>query len=221
MPAAPAIRILIVDDHPLVRLGLSSLLSQQAGLVVCGEAHNGASALRSIDEFSPSVIIVDLSLSDGSGLELIRRVAHSHRSIRMLVCSRHDESLYARRALQAGAVGYVSKHEASATIVGAVRKVATGGFYLSDAMTDRIAGLPVEGQNRDERFRIASLTNQELEVFQSIGNGLSAGEIARKMHLSVKTIETHRRRVMQKLDESSITRLASDATRWVLTHNPP
>ena len=212
-------RILIVDDHPIVREGLSSLLSKQPDFEVCGEAHDIPSALKLVDETRPHVVTIDISLENGSGLDLIRRIAKGDQSIKMVACSLHDETLYAERALHAGARGYVNKHEATRTIVKAIRQVLDDKVYLSDRMSERLAHRLIGGRGKVERPAMESLTDRELEVFQMIGKGLTTPEIARKLHLGVKTVETHRRRIKDKLKLTNTAELARDAAQWVLENS--
>jgi DNA-binding NarL/FixJ family response regulator len=210
------IRILIVDDHPIVQEGLSSLLSKQPDFEVCGEADDAASALRLVDETQPHVVTIDISLGRGSGLDLIRRIAERNPSIRLVACSLYDETLYAERALQAGASGYVNKHEATRTIVKAIRQVLDGKAYLSDQMSERLAHRLIGARGKLERPAVETLSDRELEVFQLIGKGLTTPEIAAKLHLGVKTVETHRRRIKEKLKLANTAQLARDAAQWML-----
>jgi DNA-binding NarL/FixJ family response regulator len=212
----PAIRILIVDDHPIVREGLSSLLSKEPDFEVCGEAADVPSAIRLVEKTQPHVVTIDISLESGSGIDLIRRITKSHRSIRMVACSLHDETLYAERALHAGALGYVNKHEATERIVAAVRQVLEDKVYLSERMSERLAHRLIGGRGKVERPAVESLSDRELDVFQMIGKGLKSQEIARKLHLGVKTVDTYRSRIKQKLKLSNMAELARDAAQWVL-----
>lgn len=210
-------RILIVDDHPIVREGLTSLLSKQPDFEICGEADDIPHALRLVAETRPHVVTVDISLKSGSGLELIRRISEADRSIRMVACSLYDETLYAERALQAGARGYVNKHEATRTIVNAIRQILDGKTYLSERMSERLAERLVGRRGRKvEQAAVGALSDRELEIFEMIGNGLTTSEIARKLHLGIKTIETHRRRIKEKLKLKNTAQLARDAAHWVL-----
>jgi len=215
-PRKQTIRILIVDDHPIVCEGLSSLLSKQPDFEVCGEADDVASALQLVEETKPDVVTVDISLKNGSGLDLIRRITKRNQSIRLVACSLYDETLYADRALQAGALGYVNKHEATRTIVKAIRQVLEGKAYLSDRMSARLAQRLVGGHDKVERPVVETLSTRELEVFQMIGNGLTTQEIAHQLHLGVKTVETHRRHIKEKLNVQNTAQLARDAAQWVL-----
>ena len=209
-------RILIVDDHPIVREGLSSLLSKEPDFDVCGEADDVPSAIRLVDETKPHVVTIDISLTSGSGIDLIRRISKRNRSIRMVVCSLYDETLYAERALHAGALGYVNKHEATQRIVEAVRQVLDDKVYLSDRMSERLAHRLIGGRGKVERPAVDSLSDRELEVFGMIGKGLTSQEIAGKLHLGVKTVDTYRCRIKQKLKLTNMAQLARDAAQWVL-----
>jgi len=214
-----AVRILIVDDHPIVREGLSSLLSKQPDFQVCGEADDMQSALALVDESHPHVLIIDISLKKGSGLDLIRRIMETDRSIRMVVCSLHDDTLYAERALKAGALGYVNKHEATLTIVTAIRQILTGKMYVSERMSERLTRRLIGSGPTKARYGIEALSERELQVFELIGAGLTTVEIARRLNLGVKTIETHRRRIKEKLNIMTSAQLAREAAQWTLEHN--
>jgi DNA-binding NarL/FixJ family response regulator len=212
----PTIRVLIVDDHPIVREGLASLLSKQPDFEVCGEADDVQNALRLVETTKPDVVTIDISLKSGDGLDLIRRVKQHDRSIRMLVCSLFDETLFAERALHAGAMGYVNKQEATRTIVKAIRQILDGKVYLSDGMLDRLAHRLIGGRDKVERPVVDALSDRELEVFRMIGNGLTLQQIALKLHIGVKTVETHKRRIKQKLKLGNAAQLARDAAQWAL-----
>jgi DNA-binding NarL/FixJ family response regulator len=205
-------RILIVDDHPLVRAGFEALIGGEPDLEVCGEAEGYAEALRLADELEPDAAIVDLSLADGSGLELVKRLHARHPTTRLLVCSMHDESLFAARVLKAGARGYVNKQEATGHVVQAVREVLDGGIYLSPAMTERVR----QRTTADAPTSVEGLTDRELEVFSLIGKGVGTAQIATQLHLSVKTVETHREKIKRKLNLASGSELARYAVQWVL-----
>ncbi|MGE5195683.1 MAG: response regulator transcription factor [Deltaproteobacteria bacterium] len=214
--ARRTIRVLIVDDHPIVREGLVSLLSRQPDFEICGEAADMRSALHLVDQTRPHVVTIDISLKDGTGLDLIRRIAERDRSIRMVVCSLYDETLYAERALHAGAMGYVNKQEATRTIVKAVRQVLEGKTYLSDRMSDILAQRLIGKRDKVQQPIVDLLSDRELEVFEMIGSGLTSAEIAGKLHIGVKTVETHRRRIKAKLRVKTAAQLARDAAHWVL-----
>lgn len=207
-------RILIVDDHPLVRAGFAQLIGDTPDLKVCGEAADMATALKQIEMMPPDLAIIDLSLSGGSGLDLIEHIKSRNSSILMLVASMHEESLYAERVLAAGARGYINKQEAPEKIIQAIRQVLNGKVYLSEHMTERILSSMV--QSRDDRRDIDALSNRELQVFEMIGHGVSPGKIAEKLNLSVKTIETYQAHIKKKLGLSSSHKLTHRAIRWVI-----
>jgi len=207
-------RILIVDDHPLVRTGFAQLIGDSPDLEVCGEAGDMAEALQMVETTRPDLTIIDLSLAGGSGLDLIERIKARHKQVLMLVASMHDETLYAERVLAAGARGYINKQEAQDRIIEAIRTVLGGKVYLSRAMTERLLNGMVDhdGEKRD----IDSLSNRELQVFELIGQGTSAGQMAKQLNLSVKTIETHQAHIKKKLGLSSAHELTQRAIRWVM-----
>ncbi len=207
-------RILIVDDHPLVRTGFAQLIGDCPDMEVCGEAGNMAEALKLVDRTQPDLAIIDLSLAGGSGLDLIEHIKSRDHNVLMLVASMHDETLYAERVLAAGARGYVNKQEAQDRIIQAIRQVLAGKVYLSQAMTDRLLCSMVDANL--EKRDIESLSNRELQVFELIGQGVSGGAMAKKLHLSVKTIETHQAHIKKKLGLSSAHELHQRAIRWVM-----
>jgi len=208
-------RILIVDDHPIFRQGLAQLINQEEDLCVCGEAEDNHGAIKAIAELKPAMIIVDITLKDMSGIDLIKEIRKSHKEITMLVISMHDENLYAERAFRAGAKGYVMKQEASESVVQAIRQVRQGGIYASKKMTDQILSRFVEGPKDSAESPLKNLTDREIEVFQLIGEGLSISEIGVRLHLSVKTIGTYRERIKEKLNLKNSTELLRYALNWV------
>lgn len=207
-------RILIVDDHPLVRTGLAQLIGDCPDLEVCGEAGDMAEALSQVDALQPDLAIIDLSLAGGSGLDLIEHIKAREGDMLMLVASMHDETLYAERVLAAGARGYVNKQEAQERIIFAIRRVLGGKVYLSERMTERLLTSMVEanGTKRD----IDTLSNRELQVFELIGQGVSTSRIAEQLNLSTKTIETHQAHIKKKLGLDSAHQLTQRAIRWVM-----
>ena len=207
-------RILIVDDHPLVRTGFAQLIGDCPDLEVCGEAGDMAEALARVEETSPDLAIIDLSLAGGSGLDLIERIKARYKNVLMLVASMHDETLYAERVLAAGARGYINKQEAQDSIIQAIRQVLSGKVYLSQQMTDRLLSGMVDANN--ERRDIDALSNRELQVFELIGRGVSASQMADQLSLSVKTIETHQAHIKKKLGLGSAHELNQRAIRWVM-----
>lgn len=192
-------RVFIVDDHCVLREGLAHLINSEDDLVVCGEADNIADALRSVPVSSPDIVIVDITLGDGSGIRLIENLLHTHPAIPVLVLSMHDESEYAERCLKAGARGYIMKQESSSRLLSAIRKIMKGEIYVSDKLTSnllhRFAGNRFEGVDSPTKL----LSNRELEVYQFIGQGLKKNEIADRLNLSVKTVETYVEHIKIKL----------------------
>ena len=215
-PSKPTTRILIVDDHPIVVQGLSTLLSQEPDFEICGTAEDVPTAIKLVDKLKPHVVTIDISLNEGNGLDLIQRIVKRNQAIRMLVCSLYDETLYAERALHAGALGYVNKHEATRTIVDAIRQVLDDKVYLSDRMRERLAHRLIGGQRKDVRPAMDTLSDRELEVFQMIGQGLTSTEIAAKLHLGIKSVDTYRSRIKQKLKLTNMAQLAREAAQWAL-----
>jgi DNA-binding NarL/FixJ family response regulator len=210
-------RVLIVDDHPPVREALALRIGRQADLEVCGEAADTREALRLVGQCQPDVAVIDISLKTGNGIDLIKRIKDRNDHVRILVWSMHSESLYAERALRAGALGYVNKDQATDRIVEAIRRVLEGKVYLSETMTEALLQRAVGGTREGAtRSPVELLADRELEVFRLIGEGVKTTEIAERLHLSVKTVETYRDRIRQKLDLSDGTKLAHYATEWVL-----
>lgn len=193
-----AVSVVLVDDHPIVRRGLAELINDESDLRVVGEASSIAEAHHTLDRHRPDVALVDLSLGDGHGLELIKQVRDNGWGVRMLVCSMLDESLYVDRALRAGALGYLRKDFATEHIVDAVRKVAAGEIYLSEAAAARLKNRG-SANGEPDLTSVEQLSDRELEVFEMIGEGLGSREIAARLHLSVKTVETYREKIKAKL----------------------
>jgi DNA-binding NarL/FixJ family response regulator len=209
-------KVLIVDDHPAVREALSTQISRQLDLEVCGEAVDLADALQLFEIEKPDVAVIDISLKTGNGIDLIERIKSRNQNACMLVWSMYNDSLYAERALQAGAMGYINKAHATEKIVEAIRCVLNGKIYVSQQITEKLLS-QVSGRTGDlERSAIESLSNRELQVFELIGNGLTTAEIAKKLHLGVKTIETHRQRIKTKLNLKTTAKLAREAAHWLL-----
>jgi len=207
-------KILIVDDHPLVRAGFAQLIGDTPDLKVCGEAGDMASALQLLNTITPDLAIIDLSLAGGSGLDLIEHIKARNSDILMLVASMHDESLYAERVLAVGARGYINKQEAQEKIIPAIRQVLNGKVYLSEHMTERILNNMVSGS--DDKQGIELLSNRELQVFEMIGQGIAPGKMATRLNLSIKTIETHQAHIKKKLGLTSAHKLTHRAIRWTL-----
>lgn len=212
-------RLMIVDDHPLVRFGLVSLIEGEPDLEVCAETGRISEALELARSVKPDLAIIDLSLADGNGLELVKRLKLVQGELLTLVCSMHDEILFAQRALNAGANGYINKQEATNLIIDAVRHVLRGKIWLSEAMTERVLLGITKGNHEPGKTPIDLLSDRELEVFGLIGQGLGPSQIAEQLHLSVKTIETHREKIKKKLSLSSGSELTRQAMQWSLEQN--
>ena len=216
MPASGRIaRIMIVDDHPLVREGLAARLARQPDLEVCCEADDASEALRLVREQQPDLAIVDISLKSGSGIDLIKRVRAEAPGVKLLVLSMHPGTLYAERALRAGASGYVNKQEARERVIEATRRVLAGGYYLSPELNDYMLHHLAATRERGQ-LSVETLSDRELEIFELIGQGLTTKEIAARLHLGAKTVETHRHRIKQKLKLRNAAALAQRAAQWVL-----
>lgn len=207
-------RVLIVDDHPLVREGLAARLSRRPDLEVCGEAADVEGALALLDSLRPGLMIVDLSLKGGHGLELIKKTHSRQPATKMLVVSAHDESLFARRVLKAGAHGYVNKQEAQEKVIEAVETVMRGDKYLSEDLTKQLLGRATGLESG--HAEIEALSDRELEIFELIGHGKSTRAIAEQLHLSIHTIETHRENIRAKLGLRNGSELTRSAVQWVL-----
>jgi len=212
-------QIYLVDDHPIVRQGLIKLIEQEDGLEVCGEAGSVSEALEALKTLGPDVILVDISLEDSNGLELIKLVDDLGMQIPMLVLSMHDEALYAEHALRAGASGYVMKQAASSTLIQAIEKVLEGEIYVSKTMSNQMLKMAFRNSGEDTRMGTETLSLRELEVFELIGRGNSTREIAEQLNLSVKTIETYRAHIKDKLQLRSGTELMQRAIHWVETES--
>ncbi len=208
-------RILVVDDHPIVRRGLRQLVSGEPNLEVVGEAEDVNQALDQFDATRPDLVIVDLSLKEGHGLDLIAEIKSRDRRTKILVSSMHDESLFAERVLRAGALGYISKQESPDELLRAICHVLSGEIYLSSRMANRLLGRLVGGESLDQD-PIERLSDRELEVFEMIGQGLRTKQIAQSLDLSPKTIEAHREKIKTKLNLTNGTELSREATQWVL-----
>jgi DNA-binding NarL/FixJ family response regulator len=209
-------RVLIVDDHPLMRQGLAQLINQQTDLMVCGEAEDVPGALEQTANLKPDVVIVDLSLKGSDGIELIGILHSRHAQIPLLVLSMHDETLYAERALKAGAWGYIMKQEATNQVLNALRRVMLGEIHVSQAVSRKIMQGMVGGSGISERSPVERLSNRELEVFRKIGAGTATRQIAAELHLSVKTVETYCAHIKKKWQLRSQRELVQRAIQWVM-----
>lgn len=207
-------RVFIVDDHPLVREFLATLIDQQPDLTVCGQADDHRSALTGIASTQPDVAIVDLSLGEKSGLELIRQLKASHPRVAVLVLSMHDEDLYALRALRAGARGYIMKREATGNVILAIRRVREGGIAVSERVAEALAEKLVRGAAAVADSPVQALSDRELEVFRLVGEGRTTRQIADALNLSFKTVQAYYARIKTKLGADNAVEMLRDAIRW-------
>ncbi|MDB6017872.1 MAG: Two component transcriptional regulator, LuxR family [Pedosphaera sp.] len=207
-------KILLIDDHPLVREWLANLINQQPDLQVCGEVGTAAEALELIGAAEPQIAVVDISLEGGSGIELIKNIRALYPGVVPIVLSMHDELLYAERALRAGARGYIMKREATKKILQAIRCVLNGKLYISDNVNAMMAEKFVEGRSAATDSPVAQLSDRELEVFQLLGRGYNTRRIAEDLHVSFKTVQAYCARIKEKLNVTNATELLREAIRW-------
>ncbi len=209
-------RIFIVDDHPIVRNGLSLLIAQEDDLEVCGEAGDSVDAIEKISKLKPDVALVDISLDGSNGIDLTRALKLRVPKTAVLMLSMHDESLYAERSMRAGARGYLMKQESPETVIEAIRQVLAGELYLSDPVKSLLLKEMLDGTSSDTRLSggVQSLSDRELEIFHLLGTGLSTRDVAASLGLSVKTVETHREHIKRKLGVKTATELLHRAIRW-------
>ena len=208
-------KVLIVDDHPLLRDGLAKVLNQQDDLQVCGEAGDARGALAALAKCRPDVAIVDLSLDDGNGLDLIKDIHAQQAKLPMLVLSMHHENLYAERAIRAGARGYVMKREPVSVVLASLRKVLAGHMVLSETMVSRLLAAPDRGKKSPTSSPADLLSNRELDVFRMLGHGLGTRQISAKLRVATSTVETHRAAIKRKLGLAGATELVARAARFV------
>jgi DNA-binding NarL/FixJ family response regulator len=216
VPSPRPARILIVDDHPLVREGLAVRISLQPDLEVCGEASDLPEAFELVKSLGPDLVIVDMKLKSGHGLDLIKRIQNHCPQVKVLVCSMYDDSLYAERALRAGALGYINKRESREKVVEAIRCVLSGQRYLSNKILQHVLRQALGTNEQPASSPTDVLTDRELQVFQLIGQGCATGEIAQRLHLSVHTIDTHREKIKSKLNVRTAAELSRVAVQWAL-----
>jgi DNA-binding NarL/FixJ family response regulator len=209
-------RVLIIDDHPLLRRGMAALLSDEHDLLVCGEAENAKDALQAMRDLVPQVALVDINLPGANGLELIKLMLAEQPKLRILVVSMHDETLYALRSLRAGAKGYLMKAEALEQIVNAVRRVAEGNIYVTPRFSERLVFKAIQSLEGGMGSPVDRLSDRELEVLRLLGKGLGTRDIAHTLHLSVKTIETHRAHIKEKLGFKEAAEMVRFAIDWVV-----
>jgi len=209
------IKLLIVDDHPILRKGLSMVINQEPDLMVIGEAEDAQTGLEMIESLMPDLVIVDLSLPGVDGIELIKSIKLRHRDLPALVVSMHDESLFAERALRAGARGYIMKQEAVENMLIAIRRVLNGEIFVSDKVATKMLETLISGDAKTVRSPLDLLSNRELTVFRLIGQGFKTSQIADRLHLSVKTIESYRSHIKEKLKIDTGTDLMKYAIQWI------
>lgn len=217
-PGAPAQgkhTVLIVDDHPIVRQGLAQLINQERDLEVCGQAEDAHAAMQAIRQLNPDLVIVDIGLKGSNGMELIKDLKVQYPNLPVLTLSMYDEAVYGERALRAGAKGYVMKQEATEKVVTAIRRVLAGEVYVSNGMAAKMVSRFVGGGTRTAGSPADCLSDRELEVFRMIGEGYSTREMAEKLHLSVKTVETYRAHIKDKLGLQDANELLRYAIQWV------
>ncbi len=208
------IKVLVVDDHPIIRQGLSLLFSQKNDMEVCGEADNVETALEQITVLKPDIVIVDISLKDSNGLDLIKQIKIKKKNLPVLVLSVHDESIYAERALRAGARGYIMKEELTDNVVIAIRQIISGKLYLSNQMSEKMLDKLVKPSPGISESSVEILSDRELEVFRLFGLGMSTKEIADKIHVSPKTVQSYRVRIKDKMNIEKTSELLKHAIQW-------
>jgi DNA-binding NarL/FixJ family response regulator len=205
-------RIFVVDDHPLVREGLANLINQEEDLAVCGEAEDSAGAIAGIEESQPNVALIDISLKNESGLDLVKKLEERFPLVALIVVSMHEEALYAERALRAGAKGYVMKRETSKNVLTAIRRVLAGDVYVSERVVTAMAKRM--GSRKATAEPVERLSDRELEIFRLLGQGRTTSQIAEDLHLSLKTVQAYCARAKEKFGVSSLGELLRAAIRW-------
>ena len=211
----PKTKVLLVDDHPIMRTGLGRLINQEADMMICGEAEDGPTAFDLVGTLTPDIAVIDISLKGSNGIELVKNLKARYPELPTLVLSMHDESLYAERALRAGSLGYIMKEEAIEQVLVAIRKVMQGEIFLSEKMKTKMLQQMASGKGKVITSPIEQLTDRELEVFRLIGEGFSTRQIAGQLHLSVRTVEAYREYIKSKLNLKNATELVQHAFHWV------
>lgn len=212
-------KIYLVDDHPLMRKGIALTLDLEMDFEVCGQAESAEEAISDIPAKKPDIVVIDISLPGMNGIELIKHLKAQNPELLMLVVSRHDEDMYAERAIKAGARGYLMKMEAGDVIVNAIRRILKGQIYLSEEINNKLLMGMMSGGQVGRSSPLEILSDRELEVFELIGNGTTTREIAERMHVSVKTVESYRTRIKSKLDISTGNELIKQAVQWVASES--
>src|SRR3984957_4592431 len=212
--------VFVVDDHPIVRQGLTLLINREPDLAVCGEAEEMPAALSAIPAAKPDILIVDISLNGPDGLELLKNIRITSPRLPVLILSMHDESIYAERALRAGANGYIMKQEATEKVLVALRRILAGEIYVSDRIANKMLKDYITGSGTLRHSSIADLSDRELEVFRLIGEGHGTRQIAEELHLSVKTVESYQAHIKEKLSLRSAPELMQHAIQWNMNEKP-
>ena len=212
-------KVLLVDDHPMMRQGLAQVINNQKDLMVCGEAGDANQAMQRIAALKPDLAVLDISLEGKSGLELIKDIQALHPEVPILIMSMHDESLFAERVLRAGARGYVMKKAGGEAVLKAIRQVLTGKIYVSERMSAQILNTFAGARSAKHRSPIEILTDREFDVFKLIGEGCDTRQVAKRLHISPKTVDVHRQNLREKLKLPGATSLIQHAVRWVETQN--
>jgi DNA-binding NarL/FixJ family response regulator len=207
-------RILVVDDHPIVRQGLALMLNRETDFVVCGEAEDATGAMLVMASARPDVLIVDISLNGPDGLDLLKNIRTTHPALPVLILSMHDESIYAERALRAGANGYIMKQEATEKVLVAIRRILNGEIYVSERIASKMLKHYITGASGLKNSSISDLSDRELEVFRLIGEGHGTRQIAAELHLSIKTVESYQAHIKDKLSLRSARELMQHAIQW-------
>jgi DNA-binding NarL/FixJ family response regulator len=208
------IRVLVVDDHPAIREAIADIIADKMGMELVGQASNADEAFQIVQKMQPDVAVIDISLEDAHGLDLVQNIRAQYPHVQVVVFSMYDESVYAERAIRAGASGYLMKSEPTQSVVEAIRSVMQGEVYLSRRMASRMLSKIATGRSSSPGFAIDQLTDREMAVFQMLGEGYSVQEITQRLNLSRKTVETYRRRVKEKLDFETVAELLQYAVQW-------
>ena len=213
-------KIVLVDDHPVVRKGLKSILEEETGYIICGEAEDGNAAIRMIADTEPDLVIVDIELKGNiDGIELVTAIKSRFPKITVLVMSMDDGTLYAERSIKAGARGYIAKAEAAENIIAAIESVMDNRIYLSSSISNKIATKHIYGSVENDRVEINLLSTREFEIFQLIGKGYKRNEIAKRLNININTIESHRRKIREKLAIENSSELTKIAVQWGISEN--
>jgi DNA-binding NarL/FixJ family response regulator len=213
-------RVFLVDDHPIVRHGLTHLINREPDLVICGESEDGSKGLAAVRAAKPDLVVVDLTLKHSSGFSLIKNLSTLDPKLSILVLSIHEESLYAERCIRAGAKGYLMKEEAMENVLVAIRHILAGQVYLSDEMQSKLFCSSGKRNANAIASPLERLSDRELEIFRLLGQGVGTRQIANLLHLSISTVESHRARIKEKLGVGSATELLQHAVKWVETESP-